>query len=292
MENGLTLICEDITKENYILLNNFYKRDIGSLDYFIWRNLKEKKYNLSSEIKAFSFKINDTYLSIVMARKCEFCLKNRLISINMLSDFGIDECVKSRTLIIESAKQTHRNDVDATVCYSDERKIKCYSKIFEKYICNRVNVFDFIEIVVEGCTRIDVDLSDFNEIDNINKINFFGREVNNDWIAYSKQCPYYRDIKLLTVGKELAILGFDDITVEVIGLSSTAPRTIISVIDSCLAIREKCRIILPNPIYSELQSRLSKHSIINKFSMMIAWHTEDDFNLCHENIFISRIDKR
>ncbi|WP_118987068.1 hypothetical protein [Photorhabdus sp. CRCIA-P01] len=291
-KNGVTLVCEDITEDNYILLNNLYKHDIGDLDYFIWKNIEEKKYNLSSEIKAFSFKRNDTHLSIVIARKCEFNLKHKLVPINMLSDFGIDESVKSRTLIIESAKQTHRNDVDATVCYSDARKIKCYSKIFEKYICSRVNVFDFTEIVVEGYTEIDVDLIDFNEIDKINKINFFGREVNNDWIAYSKQCPRYTDIKLLTVGKELAILGFDDTTVEVIGLSNTAPGTIMSVIDSCLAIRKKCRIILPNPIYSELQSRLNKYSIINKFSMMIAWHTEEDFNLCHEDIFISRIDKR
>ncbi|MCW7548835.1 hypothetical protein OO184_13055 [Photorhabdus sp. APURE] len=292
MENGVNLVYEDITEENYILINNFYKRDIGSLDYFIWKNMKEKKYNLSSEIKAFLYKRNDIYLSIVITRKCEFSLKHRRVSINMLSDFGIDKSVKSRNLIIESVKQTHRNDVDATVCYSDERKIKCYARIFEKYICSRADIFDFTEIVVEGCTKIDVDLSDFNEVDNINKVNFFGREVNNDWIAYSQQCPRYRDIKLLTVGKELAILGFDDATVEVIGLSNTTPGTIISVIDSCLAIRQKCRIILPNPIYSELQSRLNKHSVINKFSMMIAWHTEEDFNLCHENIFISRIDKR
>ncbi|ETS31417.1 hypothetical protein BB987_13855 [Photorhabdus temperata] len=291
-KNGVILVCEDVTEDNYILLNNLYKRNIGSLDYFIWKNIKEKKYNISSEIKAFSLKRNDTYLSIVIARKCEFSLKHRQVSINMLSDFGIDECVKSRTLIIESAKQTHRNDVDATVCYSDERKIKCYSKIFEKYICDRVNVFDFTEIIVEGATKIDVDLSDFNEIDNISKINFFGREVNRDWIAYSKQCPCYKYIKLLTVGKELAILGFDDTTVEVIGLSNTSPRTIISIINACFAIRTKCRIILPNPIYSELQSRLSKHNIINKFSMMIAWHTEEDFNLCHEDIFINKIDKR
>ncbi|MCC8464409.1 hypothetical protein [Photorhabdus bodei] len=292
MENGVNLNYEDITEENYILINNFYKRDIGSLDYFIWKNMKEKKYHLSSEIKAFFYKRNDICLSILITRKCEFTLKHRRISINMLSDFGIDESVKSPTLIIESAKQTHSNDVDATVCYSDERKIKCYSKIFEKYICSRVNVFDFTEVVVEECTKVNVDLRDFNEIDNINKINFFGREVNNNWIAYSKQCPHYSDIKLLTVGKELAILGFDDTTVEVIGLSNTAPGTIISVIDSCLAIRTKCRIILPNPIYSELQSRLSKHSIINKLSMMIAWHTEENFNLRHEDIFISRIDKR
>ncbi|WP_434526774.1 hypothetical protein [Photorhabdus asymbiotica] len=292
MESGINLKYEDITEENYILINNFYKRDVGSFDYFIWKNMEEKKYNLSSEIKAFLYKRNDIYLSIVITRKCEFSLKYRRVSINMLSDFGIDESVKSRTLIIESAKQTHRNDVDATVCYSDERKIKCYAKIFEKYICSRVNVFDFTEILVEGTTKIDVDLSDFNEIDNINRINFFGREVNNNWIAYSKQCPRYGDIKLLTVGKELAILGFDDITVEVIGLSNIAPHTIMSIIDSCLAIRKKCRIILPNPIYSELQDGLSKHSIMNKFSMMVAWHTEEDFNLRHEDIFISRIDKR
>ncbi|WP_235525432.1 hypothetical protein [Photorhabdus heterorhabditis] len=292
MGNGITLVYEDITDENYILINNFYKRYIGSLDYFIWKSLKEKKYNISSEIKAFLSKKNDIYLSILITRKCEFSLKYRRVSINMLSDFGVDESVKSRTLIIESAKQTHRNDIDATVCYSDTRKIKCYSKIFEKYMCSRVNIFDFTEILVEGSTEIDVDLSDFNEIDNINKINFFGREVNNNWIAYAKQCPYYSDIKLLAVGKELAILGFDDTTVEVIGLSNTAPGTIISVIDSCLAMRTKCRIILPNPIYAELQSRLNKHSIINKFSMMIAWHTEEDFNLRHEDIFISRIDKR
>ncbi|EQC01940.1 hypothetical protein [Photorhabdus temperata] len=292
MKNGVTLVYEDITEDNYILLNNFYKRDIGSLDYFIWKNLKEKKYNLSNEIKALSFKRDDTCLSIVIARKCEFNLEHRQVSINMLSDFGVNESVKSRTLIIESARQTHRNDIDATVCYSDERKVKCYSKIFEKYICSKVNVFGFTEIVVEGATKIDVDLNDFNEIDNINKINFFGRKVNNNWIAYAKQCPLYSDIKLLTVGEEVAILGFDDITVEVIGLSGTAPHTIMSIVDSCLAIRGKCRITLPNPIYSELQSRLSKHSIINKFSMMIAWHTEEDFNLCHENIFISRIDKR
>ncbi|NHB93536.1 hypothetical protein C5469_15855 [Photorhabdus cinerea] len=292
MGDGITLVYEDITDENYILINNFYKRYIGSLDYFIWKNMKEKKYNLSSEIKAFLSKRDDIYLSIVITRKCEFSLKHRRVSINILSDFGIDESVKSRTLIIESAKQTHRNDVDATVCYSDARKIKCYSKIFEKYICNRVNIFDFTEILVEGSTKIDVDLNDFHEIDNINRINFFGREVNNNWIAYSKQCPYYSDIKLLTLGKELAILGFDDITVEVIGLSNTDPHTIMSIIDSCLAIRRKCRIILPNPIYYELQYGLRKHNIINKFSMMIAWHTEEDFNLRHEDIFISRIDKR
>ncbi|WP_387692766.1 hypothetical protein [Photorhabdus sp. RM71S] len=169
MENGVNLNYEDITEENYILINNFYKRDIGSLGYFIWKNMKEMEYNLSSEIKAFFYKINDICLSILITRKCEFTLKHRRVSINMLSDFGIDESVKSPTLIIESAKQTHSNDVDATVCYSDERKIKCYSKIFEKYICSRVNVFDFTEIVVEGCTKIDVDLRDFNEIDNINK---------------------------------------------------------------------------------------------------------------------------
>ncbi|OCQ52143.1 hypothetical protein Ppb6_02650 [Photorhabdus australis subsp. thailandensis] len=292
MENGVTLVYEDITEDNYILINDFYKRDVGSLDYFIWKNLKEKKFNLSSEIKACLYKINDIYLSIVITRKCEFSLKHRRVSVNILSDFGVNESVKSRTLVIESVRQTHRDDIDATVCYSDERKIKCYSKIFEKYICSKVNVFDFTEIVVEGDTKIDVELNDFNEIDSINRINFFGREVNNNWISYSKQCPYYSDIKLLTIGKELAILGFDDITVEVIGLSNTAPHTIMSIIDSCLAVRKKCRIILPNPIYSELQDGLSKHSIINKFSMMIAWHTEEDFNLRHEDIFISRIDKR
>ncbi len=40
MENGVTLVYEDITEENYVLINDFYKRDIGSLDYFIWKNLK------------------------------------------------------------------------------------------------------------------------------------------------------------------------------------------------------------------------------------------------------------
>lgn len=292
MENGVTLVYEDVTEDNYILINDFYKRDIGSLDYFIWKNLKEKKYNLSSEIKACLYKINDIYLSIVITRKCEFNLKHRRVSVNILSDFGVNDSVKSRTLIIESVRQTHRNDIDATICYSDERKIKCYSKIFKKYICSRVDVFDFTEIEVEGDTNIDVELNDLNEIDSINRINFFGRKVNNNWIAYAKQCPRYRDIKLLTVGEEVAILGFDDTTVEVIGLSNTAPYAVLAIIDSCLAIRGKCRIILPNPIYSELQSRLGKYSIINRFSMMIAWHTEEDFNLCHENIFISRIDKR
>lgn len=129
MENGVTLVYEDITEDNYILINDFYRRDIGGLDYFIWKNLKEKKYNLSSEIKACLYKRNDIYLSIVITRKCEFSLKHRRISVNILSDFGVNESVKSRTLVIESARQTHRDDIDATVCYSDERKIKCYSKI-------------------------------------------------------------------------------------------------------------------------------------------------------------------
>ncbi len=111
MENGVKLNYEDITEGNYILINNFYKRDIGSLDYFIWKNLKERKYNLSSEISAFFYKRNDICLSILITRKCAFTLKHRRVSINMLSDFGTDESVKSRTLIIESAKQTHSNDV-------------------------------------------------------------------------------------------------------------------------------------------------------------------------------------
>ncbi|WP_240042349.1 hypothetical protein [Photorhabdus khanii] len=48
-KNGVTLVCEDITEEDYILLNNLYKRNIGGLDYFIWKNIEEK--NIISLVK-------------------------------------------------------------------------------------------------------------------------------------------------------------------------------------------------------------------------------------------------
>ena len=228
-----------------------------------------------------------------MSKIYEYQFNDNHYLINLLGVLGIAKSVKSSRVIIDFFQYAHLDGVDLEICYSDERKIKTYKKIFEKYFTDSTQVISFLEIMIESRNIESYQFIEPYKITDFFISNNLGREKNRQAIEYTKLHPLYNEVHYVTKEDMYAIIGINDECAEVLDISGTSDRHFEWSINAAMNFHARCKILIPKSRVADLV-HLTKGQVHSEKSinMLIGFYNENIPHFDPENTWVCRIDRR
>lgn len=283
----------DIKEEHYKLLADFYGRDLGGEAFFKWKHFLDPNYQKERNRKGIYYKSLSSCLGIFMSKVYEYQFNERHFVINLMGDLGISKSVKSSRVLIDFFQHAHLDGVDLEICYSDDRKIKTYKKIFEKYFTDSTQVIPFVELVLTSSHIESYQFFDPYDISTYSLSNNLGREKNRQAIEYTKLHPLYDDIHYVEKDGMYAIVGVNDECAEILDMSGTSDRHFEWSINVAMNFHSRCKILTPKPRISKV-IEITKSDVKSEkpINMLIGFHNTTIPTFDPENTWVCRIDRR
>ncbi|MEX5716190.1 hypothetical protein IC615_22015 [Serratia ureilytica] len=148
-----------------------------------------------------------------------FKINELSFNVNMLGDLGIHRQVKSSTVLKDFFLQARRSDVAADICFSDDRKIRVYEKIFRKYLTTNTQIYPFVELTLKPDKFMAFRFTEGGQARQASFINNLGREKDHRAFEYIEKHPLYHKIHYINKGNLYAVIGCSSECAELLDIS-------------------------------------------------------------------------
>lgn len=276
---------------DYYLLRNFYGRDLGGKKYFEWKHREDVPLDNKKRVTYCEYK--GEKIGLIFTTQYHFSSGHGPITINMIGDLGVNDSIKSPGLVKNLLLYAHCFKSDASLCFSDDRKIAIYSAIFRRNLNTINQVISYEEVLIKTqetgkapavCTLNEVDFTCFS--------NHLGRNKDDSYLAYMETHPAYLDILAIKYESFTAILGVTADFVEVLDISGTSDEHFIWAIRASHSFHANCKILLPRSRVSVLCNAVGELLEIKPLNLMVSWYAEPKCVFDQDNTWICRLDRR
>lgn len=280
-----------IACSDYYLLRNFYGRDLGGERYFEWKHRKDTALN--NKKRVIYCEDNGEKIGIIFTTQYQFSSNHGSLTVNLIGDLGVNDSIKSPSLVKNLLLSAHCFESDASLCFSDDRKIAIYDAIFKRNL-NTINqniAYEDVTIKTfstdQAYTTCPLDKVDFQ-----NFRNHLGRSKDKNYLSYLEKHPCYRDVLAIQNTQFTAILGVTDDFVEVLDISGTSNEHFLWAIRASNAFHEVCKILLPRSRTALLCHATGELLETKPLNLMVSWYTEAKYTFDTDNTWICRLDRR
>lgn len=287
------LSASQITEDDYALIREFYGRDLGGKEYFIWKHFIDNDERFSPVKKVFHYPARQTSLGMIISTRYQFTFNQHLLTTNLLGDLGINETVKSPGLVKKLLLAGYQNQNGLVLCFSDNRKIAIYKKIFDKYTASTNFIVPFIDALLqpallpvayrEVCSEALVKAT---------FTNILSRTKDRCYFRYLLKNPLYHRFHFLQHNDFYCVLGITAEYAEILELSHTCDAIFQWAIQASRTFHVYCKVLLPEKRFIHLTSCVT--SVISKkeVNLLTSLPLQTDFSFDPQHIWISRLERR
>lgn len=281
----------DIQISDYDLLRKFYGRDLGGEQYFNWKHREDTPLNGNKRVIR-----SDVYgekIGLIFSTQYHFSYNHNPLTINLIGDLGVDDRIKSSVLVKRLLLSAHCFKADASLCFSDDRKIAIYSTIFQRNLNTSNQIIAYDDTVIKTrCTNEEFTLCSLDNID-FNKFkNNFGRIKDGSYISYLKKHPCYHDIFAIQHNNQFAIFGKKTDFIELLDISDTSDSHFYWAIRASSYFHSCCKILLPRSLSLAICHETGVLQEKKPLNLMVSWYASASQRLDTDNTWICRLDRR
>lgn len=280
-----------IEYSDYYLLRNFYGRDLGGESYFDWKHRKDSP--LDNKKRVTYCESDGEKIGLIFTTQYHFSSNQGSLKVNLIGDLGVNDSIKSPALVKNLLLSAHCFESDASLCFSDDRKISIYNAIFKRHLntINQVVSYDEVEIKTIPAVKMFTTLP-LNKINFICFNNYLGRRKDSSYLEYLQKHPCYLDVLAIQNNDFTAILGITEDFVEVLDISGTSNAHFIWAIRSSHYFHARCKILLPRTRRAEICHAAGELLVTKPLNLMVSWYTAPKFVFDADNTWICRLDRR
>lgn len=291
----MTITLQPTIKNNdYWLLCRFYQRNLGGESYFTWKHIEDIYDNKINPIKkVFHYKEDGKVLGIIISTQYNYLHNEKKLTVNVIGDLGVANEAESMLAVKKLLISSHCQNVDASICFSDDRKIKIYDTIFKRHIKTKNQIIPFNEVIIKTLpTKKNFTLTSLSKIEFNLFNNYLGRVKDHLYVMYLKKHPGYQDIFVIERGHLIVILGLTDEYVEILDISGTTSEHFRWAISASYHFHSNCKVLLPHlrapSIYNEAGEIIEN----KKQNMMISWYSTPSVLFDDNHTWVCRVDRR
>lgn len=278
---------------DYDAISQFYGRDLGGKDFFTWKHFKDTDH-LSPPIKrAYRHQSDHVTHGIIISTIYSFTYNLQHRTANIIGDLGIDDEIKSSSLIKNLLLAGHQQKTDIVICYSDDRKIAIYKKIFDKYTATTNHITPYADTLLqpEKCPAIFEEIS-AEKISEVSFYNNLGRKKDINYFYYLQQHPLYQRFHFIKYKDFYCVLGLTRDYAEILELSHTCDEIFFWAIHASQYFHIRCKVLLPKSRFEKLTAKTAK--IINKkdFNLLLSFNKGKELDFDPAHTWISRLERR
>ncbi|KNC15566.1 hypothetical protein AC790_04320 [Pantoea sp. RIT-PI-b] len=278
---------------DYEIISHFYGRDLGGKDFFIWKHLIDIDRFKKPTKRTFRHQDNLVTQGIIVSTLYSFSYNNQYRTANIIGDLGIDDTVKSPKLLKDLLLAGHQQNTDMVICYSDDRKIAIYKKIFDKYTLTSNYIIPFIDTLLQP-NNLSTHFDEINpeELGKVFFSNNLGRLKDQDYFAYLQKNPLYRRFYFLQHDDFYCVLGLTDDYVEILELSHTSNEIFQWAIQASRAFHCYCKVLLPKSRFTQLTVHIPHLINLKPLNLLLSFHHGKELDINPDHIWISRLERR
>lgn len=281
----------DIQTSDYDLLRKFYGRDLGGVQYFNWKHREDSPLNGNKRV--IRCDEDGEKIGLIFSTQYHFYYNNSSIMISLIGDFGVDDRIKSSVLVKRLLLSAHCFKADASLCFSDDRKIAIYSDIFQRNLMTSNQIIAYDETVIQTryvnenfthCPLKNIDFTKFK--------NNFGRIKDSNYLSYLNKHPNYHDIFAIQYKNYFAIFGRAASFIELLDISGTSDSHFYWAIRASSHFHSCCKILLPRSISLAICHETGIIQEKKPLNLLVSWYASANQILDANNTWVCRLDRR
>jgi hypothetical protein len=279
-----------IRDEHYDLLTNIYGRDLGGKDFFKWKHYSDPYSKNSNNHSGIFYKGTAGERGVFLPKKFDFQFNGQKFKLNLMGDLGISKCSKSSKLVIDFFKHAHADDVDIELCFSDDRKILVYQKIFNKYFTKQTEIKKFIEVTYQPDENVQYQEICIKKLIDVPFTNNLGRTKDHKYLNYLKLHPLYETFHFVNRDDFYSVIAINNDVAEIMDISHHSIDCLRWAAGVASSFSKECRILLPEEKFDAVVEGAIMINSIKKIHMLLAYYNSELYPL--GDIWISRLDRR
>ncbi len=288
-----TPTASEIKESDYKIISEFYGRDLGGYRFFIWKHFADIDNQQAPIKNVLRYPDNVTPQGIIISSLYSFGYNQQHRTINLIGDLGIEDSVKSPNLVKHLILSASLKPSDCVLCFSDNRKIRVYKKIFDKWTdCTNI-IIPFYDTIIQPQTRaVKFCEIPIDNLDSLLFINNLGRIKDAHYFTYLLKNPRYQRFHTLQHGEFYCVLGITADYAEIVELSNTTDEIFAWAIQVSQHFHRYCKILLPQQRFSLLTQTATAIIEQKEFNLLLSMRPGKSFDIDPEHTWVSRLDRR
>lgn len=282
-------VCET----DYDTISQFYGRNLGGKEFFFWKHFKDTDHLNLPVKRAYRRKSEHVTQGIIISTLYHYTYNHQEITANIIGDLGIDDTVKSTSLIKNLLLAGHQQNTDIVICYSDDRKIAIYKKIFDKYTATTNHIASYVDTLLlsQRSSAIFEEIS-AEKISEASFHNNLGRNKDINYFYYLQQHPLYERFYFIKYKDFYCAFGLTSDYVEILELSHTCDEIFLWAIHASHYFHVRCKVLLPKSRFEKLTDKTSKILNQKNFNLLLSFSKGKELNFDPAHTWISRLERR
>ncbi len=285
-------VRETVSKNHFKLLQDLYGRDLGGERFLHWKHLLDPHCGAPREKTGIFYKDRERYLGMFVSSFYPFKINGVDVNVNMLGDLGIHRQVKSATVLKDFFLQARRSDVAADICFSDDRKIRVYEKIFRKYLTTNTQIYPYVELTLKPDKFMAFRFAESGLAQQASFINNLGREKDRRAFEYIEKHPLYHKIHYINKGSHYAVIGCSHECAELLDISNPSRECFSWAIGVCRHLHSRCKVMIPLAFYKSVCAQAAEVISEKRINMLIGYYSQKISDLMPKEVWVCRMDRR
>ncbi|BEM58678.1 hypothetical protein SME22J_25390 [Serratia marcescens] len=285
-------VREAVSHNHFKLLQELYGRDLGGERFLHWKHLLDPHCGAPMEKTGIFYKDQERYLGMFVSSFYPFKINELSFNVNMLGDLGIHRQVKSSTVLKDFFLQARRSNVAADICFSDDRKIRVYEKIFRKYLTTNTQIYPFVELTLKPDKFMAFRFTEGGQARQASFINNLGREKDHRAFEYIEKHPLYHKIHYINKGNLYAVIGCSSECAELLDISNPSRECFSWAIGVCRHLHSRCKVMIPIGFYQSICAQAAEVIAEKRINMLIGYYSEKISELMPKEVWVCRMDRR